>query len=644
MNEPTDLPRKPTRWWLYTALAVFFVLALRVHWIDMSVTRLPYWDEIPAELVAEARRAPGEAPGFAELIRPHNEHRVLWQRLLVHGLVGANDRVWDSRLRCMVNAIFAALYAGLLANAFRAGQQGRAGHLLFWPSVALVASPIAYQNMIFGFQTSFHLQMLFSIAAFAGLSAANWRSPAWWLGAAAALAAIFTNGSGFFTAPVLMVWIAISLARREEGKWFPSFRRRIGRHLPNLIVSMVILVLGLALLHRPENAAGQQASGLGEFFHGLAKHLAWPWQESPWLAPVIWTPFAALALLTLFGRGSGTWFASARFTICFGGWLLLNFLGMAYARGALAIGPVPRYEDFHLLGIAVNAASLVLIATSAAVFRKNHARFFFPGVVLWGCAAMSGLFILLVSAWRTELPDYLAFGQIRERNVARFTLDGDASVFDGYVSRFHLPYSHAGELKEWLSSPPVVALLPPNFRSPAAAVTEAVRTGSCVASELPHGISIPPAERLLASSFNRSISGSADEASVISGPIQAPSGAFRLFYLGMDSGGALKLRLKPEGSGKAISILSERRHGTSTWSPVTVDVDPEKIYRLEFKDRSQLGWGAVTLPVNEAPLSRLADRAGRVALPAGLLALFFILGIAAWPAARPSVSLETPVP
>jgi hypothetical protein len=305
---------------------------------------------------------------------------------------------------------------------------------------------------------------------------------------------------------------------------------------------------------------------------------------------------------------------------------------MAYARGAGAVGPVPRYVDFHLLGVATNAAALVLVATGTPAVRGRTTRFIPHALgAIWGPTAASGIFVLLTQAWQTDLPDYASFGELRERNTARFTLEGDATVFDGYVSRFHLPYVDSSELKEWLSDPAARALLPANFRTSAEAVTAAVRTGACVDSHLPDGIRVPPGERLLASSFDRSGGEAGQQASVASGPITAPSGAFRLFYLGMDTGGSLKLRLKPEGKGKTIEILTERRHGTSTWKPITVEVDPEKTYRLEFKDGSRGGWGAVTLPTNEPPLSRLADQTGHVALPTALLALVFIFAMAARP-------------
>jgi hypothetical protein len=636
ISNPATPRSRPVLWWLYTALAVLFVFAMRAHWIDMSVSRLPYWDELPAELVAAAGRSPGQIPALGDLVRPHNEHRILWQRLLGHGLLEANDRIWDTRVRCMVNAFIAAVYAGLLAHAFRAGHEGRSGHLLFWPAIVLVASPIAYQNITFGFQASFHLQMLFSITAFVGLAGSSWRRLPWWLGFACALAAIFTNGSGFFTGPVLLVWSALALARRENGRWFPAWREKITRHLPTVIASILVLGVGLALIHRPENAAGQEASGIGEFLHGLGKHLAWPWQDSPWLGLLIWIPFFVLSFLTLLGSGADNWFRAARFTICLGGWILLQFIAMAYARGANAVGPVSRYEDFHLLGIATNTVALVLVVIHFTGSRRRAAAFLLPaGTLLWGAATFSGLFMLVSWAWRVELPDYRAFGELRERNVARYIHEGDASVFEGYVSRFHLPYDDLDVLKSWLANPAVVALLPPSFQTAPDALEMATRSGACSESRLPDGIVIPPGERLLASSFDRADGPAGREASATSGPIRAPSGAFRLFYLGMDTGGSLKLRLRPEGKGKPIEILSERRHGTSAWRPLTVTVDPEKTYRLEFRDGSRLGWGAVTLPTNEPPLSRLADRAGKFALPVGVCALLLIVCLAALPARQP---------
>jgi hypothetical protein len=613
----------PSRRLLLTILAGLLVFAVRAHWIAESSYRLPYWDEIPAELLPNASLAPGTMPTIGELTAPHNEHRILWQRLVALGLFRGNHGMWDSQLRCLANAVFTALYAVLLAVVVRGSHRGRRGHALFWPGILALAGPVAYQNMLFAFQTSFHLQMLFSIAALAGLTGAHWKQARWWLGLAAGLAALFTNGSGFFTAPVVLVWTAISLMRPREGEtWFHKPNKSdFLAALPAITAALLILVPGLLLLHRPEGTSHMGAANVGEFFHGLAKHFAWPWQETIWLAPVVWSPILMLGWLVVRGRGDDRWLASARPVLCIAGWLVLNFLAMAWARGAHAVGPVPRYEDFHLVGILMNACALML-----CLFHwrdRGHGKKL-PSVWIaaWLLPTAGGLIWLFHFAIRIELPDFRAFGNIQENNIARYTIGGDSSVFENYVSRFHLPYPNPAELKAWLDQPEVRAALPSNFHADGTPFKDARCEGACSPPALPAGLELPPGETWWASSFQ---SNGPQEGSFLSAPILARENALRLWYLGMDTGGALKLRLKPEGKGKAINIRTERRHGTSTWMPITIPVEAGKSYRLEFADRSKNGWGAFTLPVDEPPLSRLSSIVCAWAAPAAVAIGILIL-------------------
>jgi hypothetical protein len=70
------------------------------------------WHAVGQHLImAEAR---GELT-TGELLRPHNEHRVVWTRTILLGLLRANGQ-WDARLGMVVNTfIHAAAIAILLA-------------------------------------------------------------------------------------------------------------------------------------------------------------------------------------------------------------------------------------------------------------------------------------------------------------------------------------------------------------------------------------------------------------------------------------------------------------------------------------------------------------------------------------------------
>ena len=632
MEEPTTpiAPRISWRWPLLAILACILVFSTRAHWLDVAACRLPYYDEISAELVPAAHRAQGEWPPWSELIRPHNEHRILWQRLLAEFLLKQNDMRWDSQLRCLANAVFTAIYAMVLALALRGSYTGRRGHALFWPAILLLATPIAYQNMVFGFQTSFHLQMLLSIAALAGLLGGNPKRPGWWVGLICGLSAIFTNGSGFFTAPILLVWLAIDLVRkRADGNGTPvPLAEKLRQSAPTIIAATLILIAGLALMHKVDGNAHMAASGVGEFLHGFAKHLAWPWQEHPWVAPLLWSPVPILAWRILRGGGDARWLVPARFALCFAGWLLLNMLAMAWVRGARAVGPVSRYEDFHLLGAIVNAGALVLVLVSWRDSKSRIASWRVWGwTATWMVPAVIGLAMLVHATVSADLPEFRAFGALQERNTAAYTAGGDKSVMDGYVPRFHLPYPDMGELKEWFDDPVVVAALPAPYSANRAPLADATTTGTCASPSLPKGIVIPPGEFWWTSSFNN---GTEQHGSFTSGPILAKSSALRFWYLGMDTGGSLKLRLKPEGGKKSsvVQIFTLRRHGTSTWMPLTVPVKAGTTYRIEFSDISDNGWGAITMPVDEPPLSRLAAAVCAYGDFAAALALVLILLVA----------------
>ncbi|MFN0125685.1 MAG: hypothetical protein ACKV19_03240 [Verrucomicrobiales bacterium] len=244
--------------------------------------------------------------------------------------------------------------------------------------LVLNALPIAYSNLLFGFQTSFYLQLLLTFSALTGLAAdPPWRAR-WWIGLLCGLAAILTSGSGFFSALALVGWAVLCWLRgnREAGRPITALPRAGDRRalVPLLVAAGLILVPGLWLLHRPESAAQQQAGSLDEFMRSLLQHMAWPFPSAPWLAPLVWAPSAVLGWLVIRGRGGVRWLESARAALLAAGWVFLNLLAMAYARGAGAFPPLPRYVDFHLAGLAANGAAIALVWIETGAPTRSRMR------------------------------------------------------------------------------------------------------------------------------------------------------------------------------------------------------------------------------------------------------------------------------
>lgn len=609
-------------------LAFLLVFLARCLWIDQFGPGLPRWDEWDAELVAMARDGVGKWPPLAELAKPHAEHRILWQRLVARGLVWLNGE-WDSPLRNMTNALFAAAYAGLLAGLLARGHTGLRRHLLFWPAVVAIALPLAWENLLFAFQTSFHVLILFTIAAFGGVAGRSFRDLRWWLGLLCGLAAIFTVGSGFFSGPVLLVWATLAFLQRGRS----PLGLRLRPLVPTLVAGLLITLAGFALLHRPEGASGMEAQNVGEFVRGLLKHLSWPWADRLWIAPLLWSPLFALAWRILRTPGRGAWGPTARVALCLGGWVLLNLLGMAVFRGAMAVGPVTRYYDFHTLGLVANAAAVVLLVMDGTGPDHRRPRWLARlWSVAWAVVAVWGASSLVDHNFRDDLPEGRRFYDLQARNVFRYVVDKDRSVIESPPPRFHLPYPEADRLAAWLDDPKVLALLPAACRlAPAQAPT---RIEGCYTDPgLPPGLETPPGSRLLASSYQEE---GIKRGRFLSAPIHATTEWMRFDYLGRETGGNMALRLVPVGEGKAIKISTGDRSSASVWRPFTIRVSPGKDYQVEFSDDSDNAWGALTEPVPVRSWSRRAAWLGAHSLWLLLGTLGTWLVLAAGRAARRS--------
>src|SRR5579859_2029662 len=79
--------------------------------IEKFGSDLPYWDQWDGEAGVVFMPYFEGRLGSANIFAPHNEHRIVFTKLLSLGLMIWNGQ-WDARLQCVVNA---ALHAVILA-------------------------------------------------------------------------------------------------------------------------------------------------------------------------------------------------------------------------------------------------------------------------------------------------------------------------------------------------------------------------------------------------------------------------------------------------------------------------------------------------------------------------------------------------
>ena len=180
----------------------------------------PFFDDFlsPGELLIKSAR--GEL-SFGDLFAQHNEHRVLFPRLVFLALARGG---WNPRSQMLASWVAACLIAW---NVFRLRQRGAglAGSAAALISGVLIFSPLQYQNWTFAMQLMMFLPMLCVTSCLVALrSGMDWRAK---LGCcfAAALVSTFSAGSGMLcwaaAIPALLWtdWTDRSNKRVALGVW-----------------------------------------------------------------------------------------------------------------------------------------------------------------------------------------------------------------------------------------------------------------------------------------------------------------------------------------------------------------------------------------------------------------------------------------
>lgn len=402
-------------------------------------TDVPTGDQWYGELVAlYAPLARGEF-GLRELFAAHNEHHIVWTRLLNLTLLKLNGH-WDPRVQMVVSAGMLLAFAGVLL-AFVARRVTSLGLVLTGALAVLVFGNAAlWENTLCGFQSSFYFLLLFALLHVLGTLFAPARSWRWWGGHATGVAALFAMAAG----PVSAAAVAATLAWRRfvTGRWAAGERFALGWNV-------VLVAVGALLLPRGGGEPTATA-GLAERAEAFLHLLSWPVAEWP-AGFALWAPAGAYLLWTIVrprDEGRPAWLLP----------LVLLALGFTVAillgRGGIA----SRYGELFGLGVVVN---FLCLAAWPARGRRGMALVCFG--TLWVGALLFGLNKQVNFALGGTLQDQVAREEQLAADVRRFVVLGDDAAmranaaFQGWrVSDFTLA----------LAQPGVGALLPLSVRAP----------------------------------------------------------------------------------------------------------------------------------------------------------------------------------
>jgi hypothetical protein len=435
------------------ALALFFTIwGAKLVAIDRYGSDLPYWDQWAKEgdylLTPWAERH----ELWNNLFLPHNEHRIA-PTLALNLVLVAQGGQWDARVQCVASAaLHAALAVGLFLwtlRRFPLPWALAAGVVL----LLAVAPPIAWENVLGGFQSQFYFLSGFTLFALHALLSSPARSLRWWLGVASGLLALVSMGSGLLVAAPLVAIGGLRLIGKQ------SVRRDTG-----LTLAAALLIGGIgAYLRTPAPWHDTlHAKTLGAFLIYAARCLSWPLPQHPWLVLVLWLPWLGLLVLrvrsALRPPPSAPTSTSTDFLVAAGLWVLLQIAAVTYSRAGDGAMPASRYGDIAALGLIVSSLSLVQLA---ALVPRRHRKLSVFGALYLGCIATC-VVIATRDVVAGPLPDKKKESLAAERSVQAFILTDDYETF----AKSPLPFPLPDWLARILRRPDIRAVLPTSVRAP----------------------------------------------------------------------------------------------------------------------------------------------------------------------------------
>ena len=579
------------------------VFAQKLVLIEGYGSDLPFWDAWDGEADVVFRPYVTHTFSAQALFKAHNEHRILFTRVLTLGLFLANDREWNGRLEVVANAALCALTTALLCALALSAVPGWAGLALSALAVYLVGGPVSNENTLLGFQSQFYFLLLVPGLHLWASTSARPRSPLWWCAPLLGVAGLFTMASGFFSAIAVVGIAALEGLRRRridpEILWLG---------LPNAAIALAGWCLKVTI---PEHAS-LQASTPGPWTDAWLHQFSWPVRDL-WFAPFAAAPLAIAVAAYLRGKLS---LRTHAFLVGAGIWAWLQYAAIAYARGASYHGYASRYTDILSAAVLINVALGIIVCRTACARRVGWAvaafTLAYAGSAIWGYSR-------LVADTRIDplllLPTY---NRSRIETVRSFLADADASFYTKEPWS-ELPYPSSQRLGQLLSDPVIRAMLPASVSPglPLAADKAATTATVPYRNELSSGA--PPRK------FHAIVLGLAPpggESRLLTEPFQARHSTVSLYFSGTFDPTRDTLTLV-SASGEQVLPTAIPPASRTVWKRVNFAVAPGT-YRLSAAHFGD-GWVALTQPFSEPRLSRLAEKLTHAGPFFGWLSVAFAL-------------------
>lgn len=213
-NDTQDVSKaKNILFWVTVSVPIFLLGLI----LTSKLINVPFWDQW--ELVTIFKKADMHTLGFSDFFAQHNEHRVLFPRLIMYSLAKLSS--WDVRWESWTSLVIATGTFVLLVKMLRKSIQNYWLQLFGASLISVIFfSPIQWENWLWGWQVAWFLNVFTLAAAVYVLVYWSNKSAPLKIALATALAAVgtYSLASGFF---IWLVCLPIIYFNKDLKKLMP---------------------------------------------------------------------------------------------------------------------------------------------------------------------------------------------------------------------------------------------------------------------------------------------------------------------------------------------------------------------------------------------------------------------------------------
>jgi len=569
---------------IFILAGVFFsIFSSKLFLIAQYGSVVPFWDQWDDEGFQILLPFLHDSLDWSNLVRAHNEHRILLARFFVLGLFVING-LWDPVLSMVAQAVLHAGMLVLLVSICRIFLGRSSWKSFAGVTVLLYLIPFSWENTLWGFQSQFYFAM------FCGLVGIHltWKhiplTRGWFAGWGSLVLGLFAMGSGFLAAAAILGVGLVSVWNQDKK----SRRRDVG----SLAFIAIVIIAGMFLHVNVPHHESLKATGIRDFMDFFIRLATWPTTQPFW-SLILHLPVVVLVFWLLIRRPPRTDPAWLLATLCC--WTVLNMAALAYGRANS--GLASRYTDGLALGLLHSLAVILFFCRLPQAIPRRIAQ---VGLGVFVTVLMAGALSLMTKDLIISIPAKKALEPIQTKYLLSFMTTDQVSVLED-KPRLHIPYPNARRLAMMLRQERLREILPAGLNC--GLVPESFRRNDSVF--LTNG----GTPQSTTSVNMHPYFGSYTSAGVES------TGKLRLDFLSFPSVDRFEMSIAGYPLANGMQLFVETKDGDII--PISIDSDPKEVWKkvnvknpgkpftIVAIDGSATAWLAFGLPIPVGRLSHL---------------------------------------